>query len=132
MKTFTALLVLLVALPAFAGRVITYTAVSERSQEDANNAAMAGVAKQIVSQVDSRQVLTKKESKSGKNSNLDESFFSSNSVKSNIKLKGVKLERSDTAVYVMTRPAKAGSAARRANSTVKVFIKGCPSGSVSW
>ena len=96
MKTFTALLVLLVALPAFAGRVITYTAVSERSQEDANNAAMAGVAKQIVSQVDSRQVLTKKESKSGKNSNLDESFFVSNSVKSSIKLKGVKIERIKT------------------------------------
>ena len=92
MKTFTVLLALLAALPAFAGRVITYTAVSERSQEEANNAAMAGVAKQIVAQVDSRQVITKKESRSGKNSNLDESFFSSNSVKSNIKLKGVKLE----------------------------------------
>ena len=92
MKKTTLLIALLAVLPAFAGRVITYTAVSEKSQEEANNAAMAGVAKQIVAQVDSKQVLTKKESKSGGNSNLDETFFSSNSVKSNIKLKGVKIE----------------------------------------
>jgi len=92
MKKTTLLIALLAVLPAFAGRVITYTAVSEKSQEEANNAAMAGVAKQIVAQVDSKQVLTKKESKSGANSSLDETFFSSNSVKSNIKLKGVKIE----------------------------------------
>lgn len=92
MKKTTLLIALLAVLPAFAGRVITYTAVSEKSQEEANNAAMAGVAKQIVAQVDSKQVLTKKESKSGGNSSLDETFFSSNSVKSNIKLKGVKIE----------------------------------------
>lgn len=92
MKKATLLIALLAVLPAFAGRVITYTAVSEKSQEEANNAAMAGVAKQIVAQVDSKQVLTKKESKSGANSSLDETFFSSNSVKSNIKLKGVKIE----------------------------------------
>jgi hypothetical protein len=92
MKKTTLLIALLAVLPTFAGRVITYTAVSEKSQEEANNAAMAGVAKQIVAQVDSKQVLTKKESKSGGNSSLDETFFSSNSVKSNIKLKGVKIE----------------------------------------
>ena len=92
MKKTTLLIALLAVLPAFAGRVITYTAISEKSQEEANNAAMAGVAKQIVAQVDSKQVLTKKESKSGGNSSLDETFFSSNSVKSNIKLKGVKIE----------------------------------------
>ena len=92
MKKTSLLIALLAVLPAFAGRVITYTAVSEKSQEEANNAAMAGVAKQIVAQVNSKQVLTKKESKSGANSSLDETFFSSNSVKSNIKLKGVKIE----------------------------------------
>lgn len=92
MKTSAILLALLTALPVFAGRIITYTAVSEKSQEEANNAAMAGVAKQIVVQVNSNQTLTKKEVKSKGNSTLDETFFSSNNVKSNLKLKGVKIE----------------------------------------
>ena len=92
MKTSAILLALLTALPVFAGRIITYTAVSDKSQEEANNAAMAGVAKQIVVQVNSNQTLTKKEAKSKGNSTLDETFFSSNNVKSNLKLKGVKIE----------------------------------------
>lgn len=92
MKTSAILLALLTALPVFAGRIITYTAVSDKSQEEANNAAMAGVAKQIVVQVNSNQTLTKKEVKSKGNSTLDETFFSSNNVKSNLKLKGVKIE----------------------------------------
>ena len=86
MKTSAILLALLTALPVFAGRIITYTAVSDKSQEEANNAAMAGVAKQIVVQVNSNQTLTKKEAKSKGNSTLDETFFSSNNVKSNLKL----------------------------------------------
>lgn len=92
MKTSAILLALLTALPVFAGHIITYTAVSDKSQEEANNAAMAGVAKQIVVQVNSNQTLTKKEVKSKGNSTLDETFFSSNNVKSNLKLKGVKIE----------------------------------------
>ena len=92
MKRAAILLAFVMALPAFAGRVITYTASSAVSQEDANNAAMAGSAKQIVSQVDSKQTMIKKESGKNGQSKLDETFFSSNSVKSNIKLKGVSLE----------------------------------------
>lgn len=91
MKTPALLLALLMAIPAFAGRIITYTATSNMSQEDANNAAMAGVAKQIVAEVNVNQTVSKKETtKQGKNT-LDESFFSSNNVKSNLKLKGIKI-----------------------------------------
>ncbi len=91
MNRIALLLMLLVMVPAFAGRVITYTASSNESQEDANNAAMAGVAKQIVSVVNASQAASKTEvSRDGKSS-LDETFFSSNNVKSNIQLKGVSV-----------------------------------------
>lgn len=92
MKIGTVILAMFMALPAFAGRIITYTASSNVSQEDANNAAMAGVAKQIVSTVDASQTISKKEKTKNGKSQLDETFFSSNNVKSNLKLKGVKLE----------------------------------------
>lgn len=78
-------------LPVFAGRVITYTATSTTSQEDANNAAVAGIAKQIVSQVNSSQTLTKSETTQKGENILDESFFAINNVKSNIQLKGVTI-----------------------------------------
>lgn len=89
MKFATLALISVLTVPALAGKVITYTAVSAVSQEDANNAAMAGVAKQIVSQVSSNQTVSKKETTKSGSSTLDETFFSSNNVKSSIKLKGV-------------------------------------------
>jgi len=84
-------IVLLVIAQVFAGRVITYTASSNLSQEDANNAAMAGVAKQIVSVVNANQTITKSEVIQDGKSSLDETFFSSNNVKSTIQLKGVSV-----------------------------------------
>lgn len=91
MKLHVLIFSMVFAAQAFAGRVITYTATSNVSQEDANNAAIAGVAKQIVTQVDASQTLTKKEVTKEGTSSLDETFFSSNNVKSNIKLKGVTI-----------------------------------------
>ena len=46
-----ALLLLSLSVAAFAGKVITYTASSAVSQEEANNTAIAGVAKQVSSTV---------------------------------------------------------------------------------
>lgn len=92
MKLATVIFACALAAPTFAGRVITYTAVSTTSQEDANNAAMAGVAKQIVSQVNVNQTFIKNETIQTGQGKLDETFFSNNNVKSNIKLKGVTIE----------------------------------------
>lgn len=87
----------LMAIPAFAGKIVTYTASSNVSQEDANNAAMAGVAKQISSQVKVNQTLSKEETTLNGASSYNESYKSSSNVQSNLKLKGisVKPERAD-------------------------------------
>ena len=79
------------AIPALAGRIITYTASSSLSQEDANNAAMAGVAKQIVSTVNASQTVSKTETTRDGKSVLGENFFSNNNVTSDIQLKGVSV-----------------------------------------
>lgn len=91
MKFAPFMLTLFMIWPTFAGRIVTYTAVSTTSQEDANNAAVAGVAKQIVSQVNVNQTITKSESSRDGKYTLDEKFFSSNNVTSDIKLKGVTI-----------------------------------------
>lgn len=83
--------VLLATLPAMAGKVITYTATSTVSQEDANNAAIAGVSKQITSQVNSSQTMRKTEV-SGPKGSLTEKYSATNNVESNLKLKNVKVE----------------------------------------
>ena len=49
----------LAVIPAMAGKIVTYTATSTISQEDANNSAIAGVAKQVKSQITATQTLTK-------------------------------------------------------------------------
>lgn len=76
MKTLkmVALCTMLVAY-AQAGKIITYTATSQESQEEANNAAIAGVAKQISAQVKVNQTLNKEEITSGKESSFSESFL---------------------------------------------------------
>lgn len=104
MKLATAAIAFLFAVPVFAGKIITYTAVSAVSQEDANNAAMAGVAKQIVSQVSASLTVVKKETTKGGKTTLDETFFSSNNVKSNLKLKGITIvpEKTDPKKYKAT------------------------------
>jgi len=78
--------------PAFAGKIITYTATSQQSQEEANNAAMAGVAKQVSAQVKVTQILTKEEISQGNESNLTESYKSNSNVLSDIKIKGISVK----------------------------------------
>lgn len=77
--------------PAMAGKIVTYTATSTVSQEEANNSAMAGVAKQIKSQVSATQTLTKYEDINDGKSILGETYRAKSNVKSNVVLKGVKV-----------------------------------------
>jgi len=77
--------------PALAGKIVTYTATSTVSQEEANNSAMAGVAKQIKSQVSATQTLTKYEDINDGKSVLGETYRAKSNVKSNVVLKGVKV-----------------------------------------
>ena len=77
--------------PAMAGKIVTYTATSTVSQEDANNSAMAGVAKQVKSQVSASQTLTKYEDITDGKSVLGETYRAKSNVKSNVVLKGVKV-----------------------------------------
>ena len=81
----------LAVVPAMAGKIVTYTATSTVSQEDANNSAMAGVAKQIKSQVSATQTLTKYEDINEGKSVLGETYRAKSNVKSNVVLKGVKV-----------------------------------------
>lgn len=74
---------------AFAEKIVTYTAVSKISQEDANNTAMAGVAKQISSQVNATQTLSKKEFSTQDSSKIYETYKAQSVVKSNLKIKGI-------------------------------------------
>lgn len=77
--------------PAFAGKIITYTATSKASQEEANNAAIAGVAKQVKSKITASQTQTKYEDINNGESTLGETYRANNNVKSNVVLKGVKV-----------------------------------------
>jgi hypothetical protein len=77
--------------PAFAGKIITYTATSKVSQEEANNAAIAGVAKQVKSKISATQTQSKYEDINNGESTLGETYRASNNVKSNVVLKGVKV-----------------------------------------
>lgn len=98
MKTLkmVALCTMLVAY-AQAGKIITYTATSQESQEEANNAAIAGVAKQISAQVKVNQTLNKEEITSGKESSFSESFLSNSKVSSDIQVKGVVVKKEPAA-----------------------------------
>ena len=77
--------------PAMAGKIVTYTATSKVSQEDANNAAIAGVAKQVKSKISATQTQSKYEDIINGESTLGENYRANNSVKSNVVLKGVKV-----------------------------------------
>ena len=81
----------LAAIPATAGKIVTYTATSTVSQEEANNSAIAGVAKQVKSQVSANQTLTKYEDITDGKSVLGETYRAKNNVKSNVVLKGVSV-----------------------------------------
>ena len=79
------------ALPAMAGKIVTYTATSKISQEEANNSAIAGVAKQVKSKISATQKQTKFEDIYNGESTLGETYRANNTVKSNVVLKGVKV-----------------------------------------
>lgn len=93
MKYFSAItLILLIAISAsFGAKVISYTGFSADSQEEANNAAIAGVAKQISTQVSTSQKLSKKEVSKGSKSSFNKNFYVSNQLESNILLKGIQV-----------------------------------------
>ena len=81
----------LAAIPAMAGKIVTYTATSKISQEEANNSAIAGVAKQVKSKISATQKQTKFEDIYNGESTLGETYRANNTVKSNVVLKGVKV-----------------------------------------
>lgn len=82
-------LILSLAVLSFAGKVVSYTATSNISQEEANNTAMAGVAKQISSQVKANQILTKEETSSGGKFQTSEKYRATSQVSSNVLIKGI-------------------------------------------
>lgn len=81
----------LMTVPAFAGRIVTYTATSNVSQEEANNAAVAGVAKQISAQIEANQVMNKSETEVNGKSSFKQTYKAQNKVHSDIKIKGVEV-----------------------------------------
>lgn len=89
-RLFPALLLSL-AMTAFAGKVITYTASSAVSQEEANNTAMAGVAKQVSSQVIVDDRLNTSDVTAGDKEKISQSYSSSKNVKSDVNLKWIKV-----------------------------------------
>ena len=86
-----AILLFSLSVAAFAGKVITYTASSEVSQEQANNTAIAGVAKQISSTVVADDRLRKEDVTAGGKEKITETYTSKKNVKTNVDLKWVKV-----------------------------------------
>ena len=84
------LLFLVVLAPA---RIITWTAYSEESQAAADNEAIAGVAKQISSQIDASTTVARSERESCDRTETNKSIQVKNSVHSDIFLKGIKLQK---------------------------------------
>ena len=82
-------IVLLVLVGFLSARVVTWTAYSTESQADADEAAIAGVAKQISSHVVSTVVVRQSEDQS----DLKKSIDTKKSVHSDIFLKGIKIQR---------------------------------------
>lgn len=87
----TIILATILSAQAQAGRVITYTATSSISQEEANNSAVAGVAKQISTQVSTTQVLKKESITVDSKETLVETYKAQNNLTSDLKLNGVKI-----------------------------------------
>lgn len=87
-----AFLLLSFSVAAFAGKVITYTASSEVSQEQANNTAIAGVAKQVSAQVKSDDRLSTSDvtAADGKES-ISQTYTSKKNVKTDVNLKWIKV-----------------------------------------
>lgn len=76
---------------AWAGRVITYIGFSDNSQGEADNAAYAGLAKQISTEVKVDEKMVENEVTMGNTSQYSGNYSLSNVLKSNMKLNGVKI-----------------------------------------
>lgn len=77
---------------SWAGKVITYVGISDVSQEDADNAAYAGIAKQISADVKVEQTMLDVEVTRGNQTQAASSYTSSNQVNSRAKLEGVNIK----------------------------------------
>ena len=70
-------------------RIVTYTATSTISQQEADKQAMAGIALQIRADVTASHTTTKSEVQSGNQSKLDKTYSETNKVHSSLILNGV-------------------------------------------
>jgi hypothetical protein len=86
-----AVLLLSLSVVAFAGKVITYTASSVVSQEEANNTAIAGVAKQVSSTVKADDRLQTTDVTANGKETISETYTTSKNVKTNVDLKWIKV-----------------------------------------
>ena len=86
-----AFLLLSFSVAAFAGKVITYTASSEVSQEQANNTAIAGVAKQVSAQVKSDDRLSTSDVTADGKESISQTYTSKKNVKTDVNLKWIKV-----------------------------------------
>ena len=87
-----AFLLLSLSVAAFAGKVITYTASSEVSQEQANNTAIAGVAKQVSAQVKTDDRLHVSDVTTDGKESISETYSSKKNVKTDVNLKWIKVQ----------------------------------------
>jgi len=76
----------------FAGRIVSYTATSTVSQQEANNSAIAGVAMQISSEISSTQVSTQSETKTNGIHTSKQSFSETNKFRSQLFLQGLHIQ----------------------------------------
>ena len=83
------ILSLALVLASFASaEMLSYSAVSKKSQKDADQLALDGLAKQLRSKVESEFSVTKTEDAKG---NIEETVYSKKKVSTNIVIKGAKL-----------------------------------------
>ena len=85
----------LAASAAFAGRVVTYTATSTVSQEDADRAAAAGVAQQISTDISSSRTTHKAESSQNGEWESSHSYSETNKLRSNLTLQGMTIRQGE-------------------------------------
>lgn len=85
--------ILLILVTLVSARVITWTAYSEESQTAADEEAIAGVARQISAKVDASTAVVRSEHESGDKSKSSKSIQVKNSIRSDIFLKGVRLQK---------------------------------------
>jgi len=87
-----AFILLSLSVAAFAGKVITYTASSDVSQEQANNTAIAGVAKQVSAQVKSDDRLNTTDVTANGKESISQTYSSKKNVKTDVNLKWIKVK----------------------------------------